>query len=168
MCYRQMPMEPAEPGGYTDRVKNRVAFRLARNPLLTALLLLAFGTHALIPAGYMPGPGGLIVCNGHMPALGASASHAMMGHVHMPGMNMSGVGMPPGDQPAKGDGSSGHDKSTLCPFAAAATSLAGGHASVLAAVLAPVTQTIRLPVQTHIPRGTIVPNRLPRGPPSLA
>ena len=38
------------------KLKNRMAIRLARNPLLAALLLVTFVARALIPAGFMPGP----------------------------------------------------------------------------------------------------------------
>jgi hypothetical protein len=33
----------------------------ARNPWLAALLLVALGTRALVPAGYMPGAGGVVI-----------------------------------------------------------------------------------------------------------
>lgn len=137
--------------------------------MLAALLLVTFFARALIPAGFMPGPGGLMLCPYYGPA--ASAVHADMGH-DMSGMDMSAMDMSGMDRagvahPAHG-GSQGHEGSTLCPFAAAATAVASGLTAMPSAVVAVTPATVRRPDLPFIPRGTIVPTRLPRGPPALA
>ena len=150
-------------------MKNRIAIKWARNPLLAALLLAAFFSRALIPAGFMPGPGGLILCNGFAPTP-ATASQAMnhdMSAMDMSGMNMAGMAHP-GGHPAHGGGSQDHVGSSLCPFAAAATTMASGHAFVLSVAVAVDSGPVLLPEQPFVPRGTIVPTRLPRGPPTFA
>ena len=43
--------------------------------MLAALLLVAFFARALVPAGFMPGPDGLILCHGFTPASGAVEPH---------------------------------------------------------------------------------------------
>jgi hypothetical protein len=71
-------------------VRNRVALRWARNPWLAVLLLAALFGHALIPAGYMPGAGGLVLCPGYAPAAVNTGADAIA-HDDMPGMDMSGI-----------------------------------------------------------------------------
>ena len=150
-------------------MKNRIAIKWARNPLLAALLLAAFFSRALIPAGFMPGPGGLILCSGFAPTP-ATASQAM--NHDMPAMDMSGMDMAgmthPGGHPAHGGGSQDHEGSSLCPFAAAATTMASGHTALLSVTVAIETGPVLLPEQPFVPRGTLVPTRLPRGPPAFA
>ena len=150
-------------------MKNRIAIKWARNPLLAALLLAAFFSRALIPAGFMPGPGGLILCSGFAPTP-ATASQAM--NHDMPAMDMSGMDMAgmthPGGHPAHGGGSQDHEGSSLCPFAAAATTMASGHTALLSVTVAIETGPVLLPEQPFVPRGTLVPTRLPRGPPACA
>ena len=148
--------------------------RWARNPFLAALLLAAFCSRALVPAGFMPGPGGLILCQGFTPApttLSQPVSHDMP-TVDMTGMDMAGMDMAGmahhGGQPSHGGGSQGHDGASVCPFAAAATSMASGHAFVYTVAIASESDSVRIPEQPFVPRGTIVPTRLPRGPPALA
>ena len=145
---------------------HRTATPCARNPVLVALLLVAFCARALIPTGFMPGPGGLILCDGHMSAPSATASPAM---VHdMSAMAMSGEDMAHhADHASQDGGSPAHPGSTFCPFAAAATPMASSHAASLLAVHSVVTK-LDLPSARVVPRGTIVPTRLPRGPPSSA
>ena len=146
---------------------------MARNPLLAALLLVTFFARALVPAGFMPGPGGLIVCNGYMPAPEAGSPAMMhdMSMADMSGMDMAGMDMPGmahhGDRTPHHGGSTDHE-SSVCPFAAAATTMAGNHAAVFTASVAADTGALPIPEQRFIPRGTIVPTRLPRGPPSFA
>ena len=155
-------------------MKNRIAIKWARNPWLAALLLATFFSRALIPAGFMPGPGGLILCNGFTPA-----SHAVsqtmehdMSAMDMSGMDMAGMDMSGtahhGGHPSHDGGSQDHESSSLCPFAAAATTMATGHTAAFTVSAAVETGSILLPDQPFVPRGTIVPTRLPRGPPSLA
>ena len=150
-------------------MNNRIAIKWARNPLLAALLLAAFFSRALIPAGFMPGPGGLILCSGFAPTP-ATASQAM--NHDMPAMDMSGMDMAgmthPGGHPAHGGGSQDHEGSSLCPFAAAATTMASGHTALLSVTVAIETGPVLLPEQPFVPRGTLVPTRLPRGPPAFA
>lgn len=158
-------------------MKYGTAIKWARNPLLAALLLVAFCTHALIPAGFMPGPGGLVICNGYASARGGAAtqpnSHDLsamgMSSMDMPGMDMSGMdmanhaGRTPSDR-----GLPYHLGSSLCPFAAAATTMASSPTAVLVTAAQPVAHRIDLPHQAIVPRDTVVPTRLPRGPPALA
>ncbi len=158
-------------------MKYRTAIRWARNPLLAALLLVAFCTRALIPAGFMPGPGGLVICNGYAPARGDATSQPIshdtsatgMAAMDMAGIDMSGMDMSKhaGQNPNDG-GSPYHMASNLCPFAAAATTMASSPTAVLVAVVHSVTHRIELPNQAIIPRDTVVPTRLPRGPPAQA
>lgn len=155
-------------------VKNRLAIKWARNPILAALLLVTFFARALVPAGFMPGPGGLILCSGYAPASDA-AVHSMahdvssmdMSGMDMAGMDMSGMAHQ-GSHPSHSGGSTDHEASSLCPFAAAATTMASGHTAVFAVTVAVEGGSVQLPDQPFVPRGTIVPTRLPRGPPSLA
>jgi hypothetical protein len=94
-----------------------------------------------------------------------------MGHgmasMDMAGMDMAGADHAAG-HPAHGSGSQDHEASSLCPFAAAATTMASGHTAFFAASATVETGSVQLPDQPFVPRGTIVPTRLPRGPPSLA
>jgi hypothetical protein len=152
-------------------MKNRIAIRWAQNPLLAALLLAAFFSRALIPAGFMPGPGGLVLCNGFGPAP-TTVSQAMshdMSTMDMSGMDMAGMDMPgmahAGGHPAHGGGSQDHEGSSLCPFAAAATTMASSHASLLSVTVAVDSRPVLLPEQPFVPRGTIASTSLPRGPP---
>lgn len=150
-------------------VKSRMAIRLARNPMLAALLLVTYFARALVPAGFMPGPGGLMLCPAYGPSV--SALHAAMGHdmstADMSGMDMAGMAHA-GGGPVHGTHSQDHDGSSLCPFAAAATTMVSGHTAIASVAVAVETGAVLLPEPPFVPRGTIVPTRLPRGPPSLA
>jgi hypothetical protein len=143
---------------------SRVAVIRARNPWLAALLLVTFFARALIPAGFMPGPGGLILCHGFTPA-SHTASQAM--DHDMSSMDMSGMAHH-GGHPSHDGGGQNHESSSLCPFAAAATTMATGHSAVFTLSAAVETGSIQLPDPPFVPRGTIVPTRLPRGPPAFA
>lgn len=153
-------------------MKNRTAHRWLRNPWFAALLLTALFSRALIPAGFMPGQGGLVICNGYTPVRGGIATHDIshaMSATEMAGMDMSGMGLTHrAGHPSKDGGWPEHEVSSLCPFAAAATSMASGYTPVLVAVVHTVVPQIDLPSQPFVPRGTIVPTRLPRGPPTVA
>jgi len=133
---------------------------------------MAFCSRALIPAGFMPGPGGLMICPSYA-SLPSAASTGSMSH-DMPGMDMSAmdmVGMDmshDSDQVPDDGGSSRHEGSPLCPFAAAAVPMASSLVTVILAVVHDVTLRIDLPYQAVIPRDAIAPTRLPRGPPSFA
>jgi hypothetical protein len=89
-----------------------------------------------------------------------------MSSMDMPGMDMA--GMPHHGARTSHDGAPDHDGSSLCPFAAAATTMASSHAAFLSVSIAVESSLLRLPYQPFVPRGTIVPTRLPRGPPNLA
>jgi hypothetical protein len=148
-------------------VKNRFAISWARHPLTAMLLLVAFCTRALIPAGFMPGPGGLIVCPADLPA--RNAPHMMqhdMSTMDMSSMDMS--GMAGAGQHAHHGNSPEHEASTLCPFAFAAGTVASIHVVALALIVSSNSEPVQFPLHSYIPRGTIVPSLLPRGPPSFS
>ena len=151
---------------------NQIAIRWARKPWLAALLLVALGSRLMIPTGFMPGPGGLVLCNGHGPMTTSIPSE-------MAGMDMSGMDMSGMDMPARNLGTHGghsdhngnspsHDSMGMCPFAAAATAMASPQAVNALILVDFVSTAVEIPPQPFVPRGTIVPTRLPRGPPSLA
>jgi len=142
--------------------------------MLAAVLLVTFFARALVPTGFMPGSGGLMLCPAYGPSTGAvhvAMSHDMsttdMSGMDMAGMDMSGMAHL-GGHPSHDGGSQDHEGSSLCPFAAAATTMASGHIALLSVAVTVETGTVQLPDQPFVPRGTIVPTRLPRGPPSLA
>lgn len=134
---------------------------LTRRPLLTALLLVAFGMRALVPAGFMPGPGGLVICPAGM-AAAMPDSHGMSHH--MAGMHEAQhAGHAEDSRP-----STTHSASEFCAFAAAAAVMAGGYTCFTVAIVEHIDQRLDPSYQPFVPRGTIVPTRLPRGPPLLA
>jgi hypothetical protein len=110
------------------------------------LLFAALLTRTLIPVGFMPGPGGIILCSGYGP----------VPVMDMPGMDMS--GSPP----------QRHDGTEFCPYTAVASVMAAGQAAPLAAFTLFVPSIIVFPPEKSLPRGTIVPTSLPRGPPPTA
>ena len=142
--------------------------------MLAAVLLVTFFARALVPTGFMPGSGGLMLCPAYGPPTGAvhAAVSQDMSTMDMPGMDMAGMDMSGmahlGGHPSHDGGSQDHEGSSLCPFAAAATTMASGHTALLSVAIAVETGTVQLPDQPFVPPGTIVPTRLPRGPPSLA
>jgi len=141
-----------------------LALGWARNPLVAVLLLTAFFSRALVPVGFMPGPGGLTLCSGYAAVESGSGMSGMdMSGMDMSGMDMSAMTGHPG-RPGQGPD---HGSMGICPFAAAATAMATMQQASPVASLAPfVSADVDLPVQPFIPRGTIVPTRLPRGPPT--
>lgn len=166
-----------QPGVCSSKnVRTQVAIRCARNPWLAALLVISFFARALIPAGFMPGPGGLILCSGYAPLAtgsstdpdhGPSDMSAMdMSGMDMSSMDMSGMAMPghSGD-PSHGGNAPDHESMGICPFAAASSTMAAPHAICVAALARLIPTSIEFPPEQVIPRGTIVPTRLPRGPP---
>jgi len=132
-------------------------------------VLVAFALRALVPTGYMPGHGGLVICDGYAPASAAAPTFAM-NMADMTDMDMSAMDISsPVEHPSKGGSTPGHDGFSLCPFAAAATNMAMGQSVAFTAVAARIViPRIQFPPERFIPRGTIVPTRLPRGPPSAA
>ena len=150
-------------------MRNQVAIRWARTPWLAALLFVTIFARAMVPTGFMPGPGGLILCSGYAPISTGSAAHQMphdMSGMDMSGMDMSGMAMPghPGS-PSHGGHGSDHESMGVCPFAAAASTMLVPHAIAVVAFANLIPASIALPPQEFIPLGTIVPTRLPRGPP---
>jgi len=149
-------------------VNNRTATRWARNPLLAALLLITVCSRVLVPAGYMPGHGGLIVCPGYLPIVSAAADRDMssMRGMHMADMDMFAMDMPnQPDQPMAPGKSNKHTGQTLCPFAAAATTMAATGLCALLLIAHSVPALADFPPDRWIPRSAFVPSRLPRGPP---
>ena len=156
-------------------MRNQVAIRWARTPWLAALLSVTFFARALVPTGFMPGPGGLILCSGYAPIATGSAAHQMphdmsgmdMSGMDMSSMDMSGMAMPghPGS-PSHGGHAPDHESMGICPFAAAASTMSAPHAIAVVVFAHLIPASIALPPQEFIPRGTIVPTRLPRGPPT--
>jgi len=146
-------------------VRNQVAIRWARKPWLAALLLVALGSRVLIPAGFMPGPGGLVLCSGHGPMIMSMPSD--MAGMDMGSMDMSGMDTSqPAGIPGHGGHAPDHESMGICPFAAAAGTMAVLDAPSISVHSPFVSTDIDLPAQPFIPRGTIVPTRLPRGPPA--
>lgn len=143
---------------------NRIAQRVLRTPLFSALLLTALLFRALVPVGFMPGVGGdgqftVILCPDYGSVPGAlAAGHDL--HAHMPGMAHH-------SNHAQHD-HTGHDAQGSCPYAGASAGMAFVPAAPATAVLESLNAATFFPPQQYIPRGTIVPTRLPRGPPSLA
>lgn len=141
-----------------------------RNPWLQLLLVVVLLGRAMVPVGYMPGQGGLELC----PAYGASTEMARSG---MASMDMPGMDMPSHaahmahlahSAHMAHMGHAGHAGSCAYATATAATALAGGHAPPAIAWLPGMPPDVAIPAERPIPRGTIVPTRLPRGPPSLS
>lgn len=146
-------------------MKSRTTIRCARHPIVAALLLLAFCSRALIPVGFMPGPGGLVVCDGHGAAQAASSAHDMAG-MDTGEMNMSGTVMPSQPMHSSGGKPAKHEDSTLCPFAAAVTAMAtAGLGAALCVTARAIVPRVHFPPDRFLPTGTIVPTSLPRGPP---
>ena len=117
-------------------------------------LAIGFLTRALIPAGFMPGPGGLIFCMGGMsaPMLGPAGYH----HHHHPDAGQHGNAPVP----------AGHGEG--CVFAGSAAGLAppASLEPPLIAFAAIATLTIIEGAPRAIP--AILRTQVPRGPPSLS
>jgi hypothetical protein len=164
--YSDMPMRFGPIIRYPNAVKNRVAHRWLGKPWFAALLLTAIFSRALIPVGFMPGPGGLILCSGYgaVPTMvaGAATAHDMSG-MDMAGMDMSDHA----NHSGQGGHAPEHESMGICPYAAAASVLALNYASAVSALLQIVSTTIAYSPEKSVPRGTIVPTSLPRGPPSF-
>jgi len=138
-------------------MRNRFAQRSLNRPWFAALLFTAVLCRALIPAGFMPGPDGLVLCSGYASA--ATGSGQSETAPDMSGMDMSGMQMS-GHSPS-------HESTGVCPFAAALSVVALVHVLPPMALWHRVTTAIVYPPEKTIPRGTIVPTSLPRGPPTV-
>lgn len=114
-----------------------------------ALLFAALFSRALMPAGFMPAAGGIMLCSGYAPVPA----------IVMAGMDMSGTADHGAGAPSQRHGVE------LCPYTAVASVMAAGPATLLTTLTPFVPFDIVFPPEKSIPRGTIVPTRLPRGPP---
>lgn len=124
----------------------------------TALLFTAVLCRALIPMGFMPAAGGLILCSGYAPI--PAMAHGSQAEGRMPGMDMSGKA----DLAGAGSPSQRHDGTEVCPFSAFASAMAASDAQPVAAFTLLVSNFIVFPPAKAIPRGTIVPTSLPPRP----
>lgn len=105
-----------------------------------------------MPAGFMPAAGGIILCSGYAP---------------VPAMDMPGMAMPGTADHGAGGPAQRHGVE-LCPYSAVASVMAAGHATAPIAFSPFVPPDSLFPPDESIPRGTIVPTSLPRGPPVSA
>ena len=152
-----------------DDAMNRIARKWLQRPWFAALLLITLVARGLMPTGFMPGPGGVMLCPGYAPVLSAADNRAGMDE--MAGMPMDGMDMAHMD--SAGQGHHGrqsplHEGMCACPYAGAAAGvgLVNAPFAMLASQL--VSTALFFPPEKLIPRGTIVPTRLPRGPPQNA
>ena len=122
------------------------------------LLLSAFVLRALVPVGFMPSAGGLILCSGYGIA-GHDAAYRAFIRNPFPDL--------PGRPRSPGSGRTPTD-SGVCPFAAAASAMARNLSAGFPIRRLPVQGTVVPPLQPVIPRDITVLSRLPRGPPALA
>lgn len=129
-----------------------------KRPWFTALLFAALFSRALIPLGFMPGPGGIVLCSGYAPV-----EHSMPA-MDMPGMDMSGNA----DHADATAPAHRHEGVQICLFSAMARVMAVGHAPLPAAFPLFDSSTAVFPPEKFIPRSRIVPTSLPRGPPATA
>ena len=145
---------------------HRIAQRWRRRTWFAVLLLVALVSRALVPMGFMPGHGGLMLCPAYasVPAVSAGPSASATPDAAMSDMDMGGNGHPAGGRPHPPN----DESNAVCPFAYSASSMVPLPAVPAAAlpVLQPTTGTLYVPEKT-VPRGTIMPTRLPRGPPFL-
>ena len=142
------------------------------SPWLQLLLVVALLGRALVPVGYMPGAGGLVLCPAYGPAQ-AAGGHAMAHSMamDMPGHDMSAMDM--GPAASKGGAHAGHQGMAHEGSCAYATSASGSalstvHSLPAVAYVPNTPNDVPTPADRLIPRGTIVPTRLPRGPPALS
>ena len=156
---------------------NRIAYRLMSRPWFAGLLLAAVVARALVPVGFMPGKGGLMLCTAvaTAPARAHDGDRGGAGDTDMSGMDMAGMEMAGMDMPGMpmdahhaGSGAHhhpGHSAGGSCPFAAAPTAVTLAPFACCALPPPPVAVAVVFPPAQSVPRGTIVPTRLPRGPP---
>ena len=135
---------------YPSRVTRRNALSLLRNPCFVLLLAATFLARALIPAGFMPAPQGLVMCSAIVAGEPGASPVATLRSLPTPPM---------------GAGTDPHDP---CPFALALGALADTAAT-------PTLETAwrtedRAPTFASPAPPTSVPSptQLPRGPPAQA
>jgi hypothetical protein len=138
--------------------------KLSQNPLLSVLLLAVFAARALVPIGFMPSAGGLVFCQG-VTSAHAGLSASLVDHSSA---SLAPI-LAPTDNPLPhhGGDATDHEKSSVCPFAAAVTSLASGHLAGPVLAVTGDAKSPPVPQRPFVPLGTVVPTRLPRGPPVL-
>jgi hypothetical protein len=147
---------------------NHLAQRSMRQPWFSAVLLIALLSRALVPVGYMPGIGSdgaftVMLCPGYAPLPAQesridSADSSTM--ADMPGM----ATMP--DMAGPGGHSQHENRSECpCPYAGATTGMALVQLAPATLLAQQSSSSMVFPPARYIPRGTIVPTRLPRGPP---
>ena len=105
-------------------MRPKAAQHWLNRPWFAALLFAALLSRALIPLGFMPGPGGIVLCSGYAPVptmpYGSAATH------NMPGMDMPGMDMPGMDMSGNADHadakapSQRHEGVEICLFSAVA------------------------------------------------
>lgn len=142
------------------------AIRRNRRYLWTALVVPVLLLRVLIPAGYMPAPGGLMLCPGAGSSFAAGSAPAMdMSGMDMAAMDMSGATTADHD-PGAPAGPASHGDS--CPFAAALAGYAPPSAGYLVAapVLLSLSQDVLHP--SGFLARSIDRTQGPRGPPTLA
>ena len=160
---------------------NQTAQRWVHNRWFSALLLTAFICRALVPVGYMPGVGAngrftVMLCPAYAPTLALRHDAAQPGDTvamaDMPGMSgmvgMAGMAGTPntGSSPEHRDSHSPHQAQGTCSYAGAATGMAPLQRAPTLQLPERASLAVVFPPEQYIPRGTIVPNRLPRAPPS--
>jgi hypothetical protein len=156
-------------------VRNR-AFSSGRKPnaWFAVLLLAALIARALVPLGYMPGPGGVMLCPAYAPlAAHILGSGGARDESDSPGMDRSGIDMSMGamDMSAHsghGRSPSQHDGVAACPFGAAASIVAITHTPLLLGLPAGVSISPQPHIEQFLPRDTTPLARLPRGPPTAS
>ncbi len=141
---------------------NRTAHRWMQKPWFSALLLAALACRALTPVGFMPGIGAdgnfsVVLCEAYAPVMARDVA----GMPDMPAMADM-VGM------AHDGGHGQHQAQGSCPYAGASTGVALVQTAMAVLLPQAAYPTVIFPPERLIPRGTIAPTRLPRGPPSLA
>ena len=132
-----------------------LGFRHARRHWLAAIVLSAVALRALIPAGFMPGAGGLEFCSGGLASMASTMASmpGMAGHHH----HHADAGTP-AKTAVHGEG---------CVFAGSAAGLAPPCTPVVAvAVQSDATYSIPASVIDWTP--TILRAQSPRGPPAFS
>ena len=143
-----------------------MAHRWLNRPWFAALLLITLVARGLMPTGFMPGPGGIMLCPGYAPVLSAAADRPGMDD--MAGMPMDGMDM--AHMHAAGHGRHGgqsplHEGMSACPYAGAASGAWLPHEPLAIQPVQATAATVLFPPEQIIPRAPIAPTRLPRGPP---
>ena len=143
-----------------------MAHRWLNRPWFAALLLITLVARGLMPTGFMPGAGGIMLCPGYAPVLNAADAPPAMDD--MAGMPMDGMDMAHMD--VAGHGRQGgqsplHEATCACPYAGAASGIGLLHEPLAIQAAQTTSAAVVFPPERVIPRARIAPTRLPRGPP---